>query len=483
MKDGMSSLGRSVPVGSAEGGRSPASNDVGRRRSRLQSAPAGHSKLEVPTVDDGMASVGRDTAQTVVCARFSLGVAPGVIVAGFDVHRRQITFDVLDTVTGETWRGQLDSTVPAVEEWVSRFSDREIHVAVEACTGWLFVCRALERTGAVTHLAEPVETSALRGRKRRAKTDRTDAKWLRQLLCEGRLPESWCPPEHVRQWRSRTRLRNTLLAERTSWIQRIRATLYHHGIPGAPDDLRTLAGREFLTALELPSDAAERIRVALEIIDMLDIQLAGIERNLRALARHQAGCRALMTQYGMGELSALVTLVELGDVTRMHASRQAVRMAGLDIGVHRSDRHAQLGKLTRQGSAPLRWALFEAAQSACRPASPDYDDYHALKDRGLSHNRACITIARKLARRSYHLLRALGPGALNPPDSSTPRVSSDQAQQSTMRTTRAASSRSDRGTHAQRGGPRKTERPQSLHQNDRSTISSPTANTGSCGPR
>ncbi len=252
----------------------------------------------------------------------------------------------------------------------SRFSDREIHVAVEACTGWLFVCRALERTGAVAHLAEPVETSALRGRKRRAKTDRTDAKWLRQLLCEGRLPESWCPPEHVRQWRSRTRLRNTLLAERTGWIQRIRATLYHHGIPGAPDDLRTLAGREFLTALELPSDAAERIRVALEIIDMLDIQLAGIERDLRALARHQAGCRALMTQYGMGELSALVTLVELGDVTRMHASRQAVRMAGLDIGVHRSDRHAQLGKLTRQGSAPLRWALFEAAQSACRTSEP-----------------------------------------------------------------------------------------------------------------
>ena len=59
-----------------------------------------------------------------------------------------------------------------------------------------------------------------------------------------------------------------------------------------------------------------------------------------------------MTQYGMGELSSLVTLVELGDVQRMHASRQAVRMAGLDIGVHRSDRHAQLGKLTRQGSAP-----------------------------------------------------------------------------------------------------------------------------------
>jgi transposase len=448
----------------------------------LQPALAGHSKLEVPTVDDGMASVGRDTAQTVVCAPFLLGVAPGAIVAGFDVHRRQITFDALDTVTGEVWRGQLESTPGAVEQWVDRFPGREIHVAVEACTGWLFVCRGLERVGAVAHLAEPVETSALRGRKRRAKTDRADAKWLRQLLCEGRLPEAWCPPEHVRQWRSRARLRNTLLAERTSWIQRIRATLYHHGVAGAPEDLRTLAGREFLAGLALPVDADERIRVALEIIDMLEIQLSGIERDLRVLARHQAGCRALMGQYGMGELSALVTLVELGDVQRMHASRQAVRMAGLDIGVHRSDRHAQLGKLTRQGSAPLRWALFEAAQSASHRGSPDYADYHALKDRGLSHNRASLTIARKLARRSYHLLRALGPAALDPPDT-TPANRSGQAHTSMMRPPRAASSSSDRGTHPQRGGPPKTERPQSLHRNDRSTISSPTATTGSRGPR
>jgi transposase len=339
----------------------------------------------------------------------------GAIVAGFDVHRRQITFDAVDTVTGEVFRGKLDSTPAAVERWVGRFPGREVHVAVEACTGWLFVARALERTGAIVHLAEPVETSALRGRKRRAKTDRADAKWLRQLLLEGRLPESWMPPEHARQWRSRTRLRNTLAAERTSWVQRIRATLYHHGIPGAPDDLRTRAGREFLAGLQLPVDARERIAVALEMIDLLEIQIAQIERDLRALARRQPGCRALMEKiYGIGELCSLITLCELGDVSRLHASRQAVRLAGIDIGVHRSDRTARLGKLTRQGSPELRWALYEAAQCACRKTSPDHADYQALKQRGLSHTRASLTIARKLARRSYHILRDLGPAALDP---------------------------------------------------------------------
>ena len=101
------------------------------------------------------------------------------IVAGFDVHRAQITFDALDTETGEVMRGRIDATPAAVTRWVARFAGREIDVAVEACTGWLFVCEALAAAGAVAHLAEPVETSALRGRKRRAKTDREDARWLR----------------------------------------------------------------------------------------------------------------------------------------------------------------------------------------------------------------------------------------------------------------------------------------------------------------
>jgi transposase len=311
-------------------------------------------------------------------------------------------------------RGRIDATPAAVARWCERFDGREIRVAVEACTGWLFVCDALVGAGAAPHLAEPVETRALRGRKRRAKTDREDARWLRVLLAEGRLPEAWIPPEHVRQWRSRARLRHTLIDERTQWLQRIQATLFHHGVGGPPEKLRTRAGRAFLEELRLSQDATERIEIALAMIDAIEAQIAPLERDLRQLARRQAGCRALMRLYGMGELTALVTLCELGDVGRLSASRKAVRMAGIDIGVHRSDRRSRVGKLNRQGSPHLRWALYEAALAACRPGSPDHADYLALKARGLSHTRASLTIARKLARRSFHVLRALGPAALEP---------------------------------------------------------------------
>ncbi len=68
---------------------------------------------------------------------------------------------------------------------------------MEATTGWRFVVEELQRAGARVHLAEPAETAARRGRKKRAKTDRADARLLRELVMVGRLPESWVAPDHI----------------------------------------------------------------------------------------------------------------------------------------------------------------------------------------------------------------------------------------------------------------------------------------------
>jgi hypothetical protein len=59
----------------------------------------------------------------------------------------------------------------------------------------------------------------------------------------------------------------------------------------------------------------------------------------------------------------------------------------------------------------LRWALYEAAQRARFPASPDRQYYQQLAER-IGGNRACLALARKLLKRSYHLLKNLGDQAL-----------------------------------------------------------------------
>jgi transposase len=335
------------------------------------------------------------------------------IVMGLDQHRGQITAEWIETETGEVGRARIS---PAhrepVRRFLSRFRSRELEVALEATTGWRFVVEELSRVGAGVHLAEPAETSARRGPKKRAKSDRADARHLRELLMIDRVPESWIAPDHLLDLRARVRLRHTLVDQRGEWQQRIQAVLYHHGCPQRRQ-LMTGEGRAWLAAQPLPQTARELVSVAVAMIDALEIQITPLDRELRAYARRQPGCRALMCHYGIGALTAVAILAELGDCRRFSSSRQAVRYGGLDITVHESDQRRAPGHLSRQGPPALRWALFEAAQVARRAGSPDRDYYTQAAER-LGSNRACLAVARKLLKRSYHTLRELGEEALQP---------------------------------------------------------------------
>src|SRR3954447_20884791 len=335
------------------------------------------------------------------------------IVMGLDQHRAQITAEWIDTATGEISRARVAPADRAgVRRFAARFRGEDIEVALEATTGWRFVVEEFTAAGARVHLAEPAETAARRGTKKRAKSDRADARHLRGLVMVGRLPESWIPPGHLLDLRARVRLRHTLVDQRREWQQRIQAVLYHHGVPPR-SWLLGAQSRAWLAGLELPPAAREQITIALALTDGLDAQLAPLDRELRAYAKRQAGCRALMRHYGIRALTSVTILAELGAARRFSSSREAVRYAGLDITVHQSDARRAPGHLSRQGPPALRWALFEAAQCARRSGSPDHDYYQQAAER-LGGNRACLAVARKLLKRSYHTLRELGEEALQP---------------------------------------------------------------------
>src|SRR6266545_1463842 len=122
------------------------------------------------------------------CAPAELEEVPMPIVGGLDIHRKQITFDYLDTVTGQVRRGQV---APA------------------------------------------------------------DRPHLRMLLAEGRLPECWIPPGHILEARALLELYHDLRAEHTAWVQRIHAVLFHHGAPALGEGtLRTERGLAALRVLE-----------------------------------------------------------------------------------------------------------------------------------------------------------------------------------------------------------------------------------------
>lgn len=330
------------------------------------------------------------------------------IVGGFDVHRAQITFDYVDTDSGQVTAGQIrPATRPALRNWLQRFEGRDdVAFAVEGCTGWRFVVEELVRAKVEPHLAEPADTANLRGRKKRAKTDRADARLLRELLVQSRLPESWAPPSHVLEVPTLGRLYVALMDERRAWQQRIHAQLFHQGVP-AVKGLLTSDGRVALSKAELSPAGVQMVETAVAAVESLTLQILPLRAQLQTIGCGQPAVVKLTEQYGIGLLCGTIIWAELGDCRRFSHSDQAVRFAGLDVTVWSSDSKRSAGRLARQGSPELRWALFEAAKAAARQTSPDHDSYVAVRDR-LGGKRPALSVARKLVRRCYHALRELG---------------------------------------------------------------------------
>ena len=339
------------------------------------------------------------------------------MVCGLDLHREQITFDAMEVESGEVWWGRVwQPDRERFRRWLRhdvarRAKGRPVALAVEGCTGWRYVVEEIGAAGFAAHLAEPADTQAARGRKRHAKTDRSDARLLRELLQRGDLPESWIPPMPVLEWRERVRLYKSLVDQRLMWTQRIHAELFQHGLAIPEAAIRSASTRAWLTGddVNLTPAARPRVRVGYVMIDATDAEAVPLKEQLRHFGVRQPACRALVEHhYGIGGLLAVAVWSELGDCRRFSRSQQVVRHTGLDVTVDASDLRRARGHLSRQGPATLRWAPFEAAHNASRAGSPDHAYYATVKDRH-DDKLAAISVARQFARRCHHTLPNLDP--------------------------------------------------------------------------
>ena len=143
----------------------------------------------------------------------------------------------------------------------------------------------------------------------------------------------------------------------------------------------------------------------------LEARLDVVRHRLLDAARSLTGARVLAARlYGVGPVTALAMTCWLGGAGRFSSSRQAVRFAGLDITVYSSDSRRSPGRLSRQGPAVLRWAVYEAGKTHARASAPDHR-YYAVKDRK-DGKRAALSEARKILRQACHIPTELGDDAL-----------------------------------------------------------------------
>ena len=148
-----------------------------------------------------------------------------MLYGAIDIHKHVFQAAVFDPGSGEVVEERFPATRERLGDWAMEWQGRLTAVAIEATSGWRWVVRELQQHGYVVQLADPGQAVALKGKRRGAKTDRLDARWLAMLLAKQMLPAAWIPPEQIQRLRDLTRLRLALSQDRTRWAQRLHAFL------------------------------------------------------------------------------------------------------------------------------------------------------------------------------------------------------------------------------------------------------------------
>ena len=340
------------------------------------------------------------------------------IVGGLDIHRSQITFDVLDTVTGEAVRGQVR---PADREHLGPgwrgFDGLAGDLAMEGCTGWRYVAEeAVAAAGLRPRLADPAEQRGQRGRRRHAKTDRADARFMREQLQAGRLPECWVPPPHVLEYRALLEAYHDLRADHTAWVQRIHAALFHQGAPRLGGDLGSRAGQARLAAVAagLSPAGQAQVAVALEVTQSAG-RAAGGTAPPAGFRRPAPGgspgnCRPASTASGRSPPWHWPA----GWAGRGGSPPRARRSGSpdLDVTVYSSAGRAVPRAPVAPGPGRAAAGAFMAERQDPRPhLSPRPCLLRAGRGR-IDGKRAALSEAREIVRQVVHILAKLGDGAL-----------------------------------------------------------------------
>ncbi|HUG51438.1 MAG TPA: IS110 family transposase [Terrimesophilobacter sp.] len=233
-------------------------------------------------------------------------------------------------------------------------------VVLEATYGWYWAADALEEAGAVVHLAHPLGVKMFEHR--RVKNDVRDATDLADLLRMGRLPQAWIAPPGTREVRELVRHRAKLVTLRSGAKCQVHAVLAKLGVQVPMSDLFADRGLDLLAAVNAPAPYVARIQSLQRLIEALDQEIDVFARLARGKLVADPGYRAVQTIPGIGPVLAAVFVAEIGDVTRFASAAHLASWAGLTPKHHESDRHVHRGRITKQGSALVRWAAVESVK-------------------------------------------------------------------------------------------------------------------------
>jgi transposase len=238
---------------------------------------------------------------------------------------------------------------------------------------------------------------------RKQKTDRRDAYHILKLLMEGRFPRLWTPSAEQRNLRQLLIHRHKLVEIRSRVKNGLQHLAMNRGVQ-KQSRLWSVRGRAELEKLPLEGWSARRRENLLELLQGLDRQVKELDEAVVQAAREDAKAELLMSQPGVGPITAMAFVLTIGDVSRFEYSGKLASYLGLIPSEYTSGGKRKLGAITKQGNRFMRQLLVEAAQTTCRLDEGFRKQYQAC-----CHHKpkavAKVAAARRLAVRLYWMLK------------------------------------------------------------------------------
>jgi transposase len=239
------------------------------------------------------------------------------------------------------------------------------------------------------------------------KCDRLDAKVLSELARSNlKLPVCYMPDDDEFALREHLRARSDLVRMRTMLKNRVHAVLHRRGILAPTADMFTKAGRAFLAQLDLDEAGRTILDRYLETIDQIHRTVDESTASLKALQRQPRWSKSaalLMTMPGIGLITAMTILAELGNLKRFRSRAAVANYAGLVPIVRDSNQKHYSGGISHRGSNHLRAVLGEAAWMAV-PRVPVYRHLFDRVERKKNKATAIVAVARRMLEDAFTLL-------------------------------------------------------------------------------
>jgi transposase len=295
-------------------------------------------------------------------------------VVGMDVHVRNSFLCVTEADGQPLGRRRVGNSLNELAEFLGSLpgGDQPLKVVLESTTNSRAIQRMMLEYGKGAGVE--VQAQVLDARKLRviaesvSKCDKLDAAVLNELARSNlKLPACYVPDDDMFALREHLRSRSDLVKMRTMLKNRIHSILHRRGILNPLKDLFAKAGRQWLSEMKLDDAGRLILDGYLGTLDQLSETIDESTAALTRLSRSQRWFKQvalLKTMPGVGPITSLTILAELGDFNRFKSRSAVSNYAGIVPVVRSSNEKSFSGHITRRGPAHLRSMLVEAAWTA-----------------------------------------------------------------------------------------------------------------------